>query len=149
MYFIDRKKITNTLQYMEKLVSQFEEKAAWNDFTDKLALERLAQNVIESIIDVGNSMIDGFIMRDPGSYEDILDILLDEKVINEAMHKPLIHIIQMRKMLVRDFISVDHKQLLEALEEGKEALRKFPLDVQRYLEDELGPVSAFIPENNE
>ena len=37
--------------------------------------------VIESIIDVGNTMIDGFIMRDPGGYEDIIDIMEDEKVI--------------------------------------------------------------------
>ena len=28
-------------------------------------------------------MIDGFIMRDPGSYEDIIDILMDERVISE------------------------------------------------------------------
>ena len=27
-------------------------------------------------------MIDGFIMRDPGSYEDIIDILMDERVIS-------------------------------------------------------------------
>ncbi|GAA3319942.1 hypothetical protein GCM10020331_028930 [Ectobacillus funiculus] len=30
-------------------------------------------------LDVGNAIIDGFIMRDPGSYEDIIDILVDEK----------------------------------------------------------------------
>lgn len=28
-------------------------------------------------------MIDGFIMRDPGSYDDIMDILVDEKVVTE------------------------------------------------------------------
>ena len=35
---------------------------------------------MESMMDVGNLMIDGFIMRDPGSYEDIIDILVDEKL---------------------------------------------------------------------
>lgn len=35
------------------------------------------------MLDVGNAVIDGFIMRDPGSYEDIIDILQDEKVISE------------------------------------------------------------------
>ena len=35
------------------------------------------------MMDVGNLMIDGFIMRDPGSYEDIIDILIDEKVITQ------------------------------------------------------------------
>ena len=49
----------------------------------QLALERMVQISIDSVLDVGNAMIDGFIMRDPGSYEDIIDILLDEKVITE------------------------------------------------------------------
>ena len=30
-------------------------------------------------------MIDGFIMRDPGSYEDIIDIMEDERVITTEM----------------------------------------------------------------
>ena len=30
-------------------------------------------------------MIDGFIMRDPGGYEDIIDIMEDEKVITKEM----------------------------------------------------------------
>ena len=52
---------------------------------EKLALERVNYLLIESIIDVGNSMIDGFIMRDPGSYEDIIDILVDEKVMERRI----------------------------------------------------------------
>lgn len=33
---------------------------------DRLALERTASVLIEAVIDVGNQMIDAFIMRDPG-----------------------------------------------------------------------------------
>ena len=65
--------------------------------------------VIESIIDVGNTMIDGFIMRDPGSYDDIIDIMDDEKVITPEMSQPLKNVIGLRTMIVREFINVDIK----------------------------------------
>ena len=51
-------------------------------------IERITHNTIESFMDVGNLIIDGFIMRDPGSYDDIIDILIDEKVIASEMEKP-------------------------------------------------------------
>lgn len=146
MYFIDRSKITETVVYMNSLLGLLEEKKEWTSSTDGLALERLAHNVIESIIDVGNSMIDGFIMRDPGSYEDIIDILTDEKVITAEMDEPLKKVIGLRKGLVRDFAKTDHGKLLEVLNQTKESLKEFGPKVEYYLEHELGPVSAFIPE---
>ena len=53
---------------------------------------------IEAILDVGNSMIDGFIMRDPGSYDDIIDIMEDEKVITEEMSTSIKRIIGFQKI---------------------------------------------------
>ena len=84
MYFVDRIKIEQMLRFLESQLARLEEKQDWNqnEFT-QLALERMIQISIDSVLDVGNAMIDGFIMRDPGSYEDIIDILLDEKVITE------------------------------------------------------------------
>ena len=43
-------------------------------------------------------MIDGFIMRDPGSYEDIIDILIDEKVIANEKEKPFKELISYAKI---------------------------------------------------
>lgn len=148
MYFIDRKKITETVSYMNSLLDLYEEKKDWASLTDQLALERLANNVIESIIDVGNSMIDGFIMRDPGSYEDIIDILTDEKVIDSDMDQPLKNVVEVRKMLVREFMKADHEAIHSVLNSNFAALKKFGPKVEHYLVHELGPVSAFLPETN-
>ena len=70
--------------------------------------------IIESFLDVGNSMIDGFIMRDPGSYEDIIDILDDEKVITTEMCEGFKKIVSLRKNLQQDYTTVDHNTLLNA-----------------------------------
>lgn len=148
MYFVDRKKINHTLKYMTTLMEMLETSvnSSMNEF-EKLALERIAQNIIESMIDVGNSMIDGFIMRDPGSYEDIIDILTDEKVISAEMDAPLKEVIGLRKMLVRDFMSVDHKEVQTILQSNFQEIRQFPASIEHYLTHELGPVSAFLPED--
>jgi uncharacterized protein YutE (UPF0331/DUF86 family) len=149
MYFIDRKNITSTLTHMDSMVNLINETSKFPlSEIEKLALERIAINTIESIIDVGNSMIDGFIMRDPGSYDDIIDILLDEKVISTDMEASLKEVISLRKMLVRDFVNVDHQLVATTLVRNLNALTVFPKKVDMYLTNELGPVSAFIPENS-
>ncbi|MDN7243592.1 DUF86 domain-containing protein [Planococcus sp. N028] len=148
MYFIDRSKITETVSYMNSLLNLYEKKDSWTSLEDQLALERLASNIIESIIDVGNTMIDGFIMRDPGSYDDIIDILTDEKVITAEMDEPLKKVIALRKMLVREFMKADHPTIIAVLNDSLEELKSFGPKAEHYLEHELGPVSAFIPETN-
>lgn len=146
MYFIDRSKITETIAYMNSLLALYETKKRWDSLEDQLALERLTHNIIESIIDVGNSMIDGFIMRDPGSYDDIIDILTDEKVISPEMDAPLKQVIGLRKTLVRDFMKMDHQNIILVLDGAFSELKFFGPKVEHYLVHELGPVSAFIPE---
>ncbi len=146
MYFIDRTKIKHTITYMDTLLDLYAATPTWDSLKDRLALERLSLGMIEAIIDVGNSMIDGFIMRDPGSYEDIVDILVDEKVISIEMDKPLKAVVGLRKMLVREFAAVDHQEITELLDAHLEELKQFGPKVAYYLEYELGPVSAFIPE---
>ncbi|SDN99199.1 Uncharacterized conserved protein YutE, UPF0331/DUF86 family [Psychrobacillus sp. OK028] len=149
MYFVDRKKIALTLAHMNQLLNLIETKKDWQaDEVSKLAFERIGHNIIESIIDVGNSMIDGFIMRDPGGYDDIIDILTDEKVISVEMDGPLKEVISYRKVLVRQFYAVDHAKLHEVLTKNLQYLKQFPTSVDTYLVEELGPVSAFLPEDS-
>ncbi|MEK5037447.1 DUF86 domain-containing protein [Sporosarcina sp. FSL K6-3457] len=148
MYFVDRNQINKALEHMEHLLGVYEGGSRWaDDEVRSLALERIAQVVIESIIDVGNSMIDGFIMRDPGSYEDIIDIMEDERVVTPEMAAPLKQVIDLRKMIVREFTEVDIAEINKVLYDTLEELQEFPNKVRYYLENELGPVSAFLPED--
>lgn len=147
MYFVDRNKITLNLNHLNDLLAVFEGNDNWlKDDISKLALQRIGHNMMESMMDVGNLMIDGFIMRDPGSYEDIIDILVDEKVITPEMDAPLKAVVGLRKMLVREFIAVHDEEVVSVLTASLPAIQAFPRKVQDYLINELGPVSAFLPE---
>lgn len=149
MYFVDRNKITTNLQYLDGLLAILETENNWlqNNIT-KLALERIGHNIMESMMDVGNLMIDGFIMRDPGSYEDIIDILVDEKVVTVDMETSLKAVVGLRKMLVREFTQVDIDEVVNVLTASLPTLKQFSPAVNDYLMNELGPVSAFLPEDH-
>lgn len=144
MYFVDRIKIEQMLQFLEAQLERFEKKQDWNDNDlSQLALERIIQISIDSVLDVGNSMIDGFIMRDPGSFEDIIDILLDEKVIPNEIAVQFKNVLPLRKMLVQDYLEVSHEQLQTVFKENLSAFAGYPELIRSYLINELGPVSAF------
>ncbi|MCP8617752.1 DUF86 domain-containing protein [Salirhabdus salicampi] len=146
MYFVNRDKLEKTLLYIDAILQQFPD--LQNDtFLHKLSLERIVQNTIEGIIDVGNMMIDGFIMRDPGSYEDIIDILIDEKVLPHESKSAYKELIRLRKMLVRNYIDIDHEQLTKVMLEHLPKIEQFSQQIRRYLDEEPGPVSAFSNSN--
>lgn len=147
VYFVDRNKITENLRYLDELLAILESEENWlQNNISKLAIERIGHNIMESMMDVGNLMIDGFIMRDPGSYEDIIDILVDEKVVSVDMEAPLKAVVGLRKMLVREFINVDIHEVIHVLTVNLPTLKQFSKAVNDYLTNELGPVSAFLPE---
>ncbi|MGI8384705.1 type VII toxin-antitoxin system HepT family RNase toxin [Robertmurraya sp. P23] len=143
MYFVDRELIEERLIYLEKQIQQFEGKNEWSTALEHAALERLTQMMIESILDVGNAMIDGFIMRDPGSYEDIIDILEDEKVISTNMSQDLKVMVQYRKTLVQDYTRIDHEDVKNTFSQILPSVKLVSDSVRQYLTNELGPVTAF------
>jgi len=145
VYFVDREKIEQILQLIENTVKIFKEQKSWQGTLEKLALERVVHLVIDSILDVGNALIDGFIMRDPGSYEDIIEILLDEKVINANDEAFLKVIIAFRKILVQNYLDINHDEMLNGMMEHLSTVEQFPNKVRRYLENELGSITAFKP----
>ncbi|WP_349408376.1 DUF86 domain-containing protein [Pseudalkalibacillus sp. SCS-8] len=146
MYFVDRKKIEEHLQFMGDCLETLENATFDESKKDMYSLERIAHMLVESMLDVGNSMIDGFIMRDPGSYEDIIDILEDEKVVPADHADQLKKVIALRKPLVQAYTRIDHSHVHQTLTENLDAMKAFPQQVRTYLTEELGPVSAFLPE---
>lgn len=148
MYFVDRKKLEATLQFIERQTATFENLTKISGPIEKNALERIVHSTIEAVIDVGNALIDGFIMRDPGSYHDIIDILIDEKVIPTEHESSYKQLIDLRQMLVQDYLSVDHDKIKDVLFTNKEKLMGFSKHVKTYLDNELGVANAFSNEES-
>lgn len=146
MYFVNRSEIEHRINHIDMLLKQIETQKTFTTTIEQLALERSIHVIIEALLDVGNSMIDGFIMRDPGSYHDIVDILIDEKVIpseDEASYKALI---DLRQMLVQQYLEINHHTLAKVLLTHMNVYKNFSHYIRTYLNNELGVANAFSNE---
>lgn len=146
MYFVDRSKIEKTLAYMEELLKEIRDNQ-FNTRIEQLGLERSVHLIIESMMDVGNMMIDGFIMRDPGSYHDIIDIMIDERVIPKEDESSYKKIVDLRQMLVQDYLEINDELLAEVIKKELPTIEKFKTYIITYLNDELDVANAFSKED--
>ena len=94
MYFVDKDKLSEKLNYLQQLTNDYE-----TNKTNQYAFERIAQMLIESSVDIGNMIIDGFILRDPGNYKDVIDILELENVISKRHKSILIKLLMLESNL--------------------------------------------------
>lgn len=143
MYDVNTERIEDRLSYLEQMIAMLRELILLEDekilasLRDILAMERALHLSIEAIVDVGNAMIDGFIMRDPGSYTDIVEILRDEQVIIDSLAHKLNHIVEFRKQLVNEYTQVPVVEMIQLVRSTIEDLPQFAPAVRVYIEKEL------------
>jgi uncharacterized protein YutE (UPF0331/DUF86 family) len=145
MYFVDRRQIEQRLGYIDDinagcraLAIDRQEQGKVLPMLEGLAQERLLHLAIETVTDVGSLLIDGFILRDASSYEDIMDILLDEQMLSTELHRLLIELVKLRKPLVQDYIDWKRSEPHPIIEELPDALIRFREGVRHFIAKELG-----------
>lgn len=107
--------------------------------TDPIYLFALARAVhisIESIAEIGTVVIDGFLMRDPGGYLDIIEILEDEAVLSGGVSTSIREFIRFRDALVRGYDVLQGSELRPFLDKG-DVLEQFIQSVNEYLKNEM------------
>ncbi len=138
MYYVNKDQIEQRLRYIPHIrdtVKQLQEKERL-DHVDQLALERILHIAIETITDVGSYIIDGFIMRDASSYEDIVEILAGEQVFPEALTKPLLELVKLRRPLVQDYFALNEAEIKPHLDTISKLLDAFSSAIYAYLDQE-------------
>ncbi|MBO8163377.1 MAG: DUF86 domain-containing protein [Brevibacillus sp.] len=143
MYNVNTERVEIVLRHMDSRLDQLRQLTARQDadiLDDQLAvaaMERALHILIEAIVDVGNALIDGFIMRDPGSYTDVVEILRDERVIDDESAAVLTAVVTFRKALINDYTDVPHQQMINLVRTSLETIERFAPAVRRYIEQEL------------
>lgn len=143
MYFVDRKQIEKRLAYMETTLVDAarlleEDAQGLHKLVRRMAAERVVHLAIESVTDIGSLMIDGFIMRDASSYEDIIEILRDEGVFDEETGQSLVELVKLRRPFVQQYYELDEEYLGVWLPLLPQLLQKFKSSVVAFIERELG-----------
>ncbi|EGK07728.1 DUF86 domain-containing protein [Kroppenstedtia eburnea] len=141
VYDVDTDRIESQLLYLEQcLVVIQRSREALEQREDPVlsfAAARALHIGVECMIDVGSTLIDGFIMRDPGGYLDIVDILEDERVIPTEAVPRLKQLVRVRERLVRRYDQVTMEELLRELSDTA-VLASYIGWVRDYLAQELG-----------
>ncbi|HCN61258.1 MULTISPECIES: DUF86 domain-containing protein [Mammaliicoccus] len=138
MYFVDSKTLNLKMNYLEKLTVDFQVEK-----DSSYALERIAHMMIESVVDIGNLIIDAFILRDPGNYKDVIDIMELEKVFQPSTAEAIRNSIDFRKELIRNYESINHDELKKAFEIANPFYKQAIEDTKHFLKNENVPVTAF------
>lgn len=102
-----------------------------------LAQERALHLAAEIVTDVGHALIDGFIMRDASSYEDIIEIIAGEGVLTNEVAEPLRRLVLLRKTLVQEYERWQRSELHPLTAELPRVLMGFSDQVEAYLQKEL------------
>lgn len=99
--------------------------------------------LIEASVDIGNMIIDAFILRDPGNYKDVIDILVLEGVITSETQAAINQTIEVRKQFAHDYITLQHDTLEPLFDDALPYYDNFIYEVSLFLEQESVPVTAF------
>lgn len=101
MYYVNQEQIERRLNVLPMIAEALQRTEGGQvDSLERFARERALHLALEVVTDVGSYLIDGFIMRDASSYEDIVEIIHGERVIDEELFTVLIQLVRLRKPLV-------------------------------------------------
>ena len=129
MYFVDKDQLTLKLTYLNQLIKDYESNKG-----NHYAFERIAQMLIESSVDIGNMIIDGFILRDPGNYKDVIDILELEGVISKSTQQHVNETVDVRKQFAHHYTELDNSKIQPLFDEALLYYEQFIQEVTLFLE---------------
>lgn len=137
MYRIDFTRIKPQLTYLWTCLDVLQEVRELETMSEQFAAARALHMAIECVTEIGTALIDGFMMRDPGSYEDIVQIMKDEAVLPQGEANRIKRLVEYRRTLVVHYTDLKREKLMQLMELA-EALETFPQYVAAYLKQELG-----------
>ncbi len=97
------------------------------------AAERALHVAIECVTDVANLVIDALVMRDPGNYEDMLRVLLEERVVSQEWFDGFVSILDLRSRLVRDYGRLGPEDVRRAVGEYASLFGEYAESIRSYL----------------
>lgn len=140
MYYVNREQISVRLGVLPEVAEALRWlRSNWDgSLIHGMAQERALHLAIETVTDVGSYLIDGFIMRDASSYEDIVTVIAGEDVFPDELREPLLELVKLRRPLVQDYFEWRRDALHPFAAEMPDILTAFKQAVESYLLRELG-----------
>lgn len=143
MYYVDQEQIHARLNFIPTVAAALRalsEQADQTSLTAHFAQERALHLAVEVVTDVGSLLIDGFMMRDASSYEDIMDVIRGEGVLTDDLAEPLKSLVMERRSLTQTYMDLDRSVPLRGeLPAIAELLERFAPAVAMFVKKEMEP----------
>lgn len=139
MYYVNEEEIREKLDFISFIRKSIHDLLAnWRDrdICYDLAQERILHLAVETVTDIGSCLIDGFMMREAASYEDIIVVLKGESVFPEETGNRLLQLVRLRKPLVQQYTEWKRGEPHPLLPGLPEVLAEFRNGVQAFMERE-------------
>lgn len=99
-----------------------------------LQAERLLEVIIQAMLDIGNHVIAGLLLKKPEDYRQIFDILAQNRIIPGELLPQLRALVGLRNLLVHEYFEVDHGRLYDEARAGLADFEKFCKAIVRFLQ---------------
>lgn len=86
------------------------------------AAKRVLQESIDTLIEVADRICEGYLLRDPANYADMIAILRQENVIDPQLSTTLMALIDLKTAVQRQYYSLAKEQV----QQGLALLNKIP-----------------------
>lgn len=104
-----------------------------------LQAERLLEVMIQAMIDIGNHLIAGLLLKKPEDYHQVFDILAQNRILpTEFLHKAH-ELVGLRNLLTHEYLEIDHARLYEEAKAGLGDFEGFCEAIVRFLRRRKGP----------
>lgn len=143
LYPLDEAKVEGLLKFIEAqqpVLQRIVEAGALpleEDVVHRLAAERLLHVLTEAVTDVFAQIIDGLMLRDAGSYQDMVDIMMLEGALPEEYGERIGKLVAFRSRLVRDYQHVTVADLTEMVQLAGRLIPLFAGYIREFLRREL------------
>lgn len=137
---VDQNTLVSRLSALEEYCAKLETFREYNldEFLDDGDIHHLAERYLhlacECMIDIGQHIISDLGFRTPSNYQDVMEVLREEGVLDDALSVRLRQWMGFRNILVHLYLVIDHEKSYQAITEDLDEIRAFLRIIsQRYL----------------
>ena len=99
-----------------------------------LQAERLLEVMIQAMLDIGNHLIAGLLLKKPQDYRQVFDILAQNGILPEELLSRVRALVGLRNLLVHEYFEIDHERLHDEAKAGLTDFERFCEAVVRFLQ---------------
>jgi uncharacterized protein YutE (UPF0331/DUF86 family) len=136
---VDRDTLSSRLDALETYLAELRAflTGSREEFVRERSLHHLAERYLhlacESVLDIAHHVIADRGYRQPGSYKDAFDVLLQEGVLDADLSRRLKNWMGLRNLLVHLYLEIDHGRTYDAIAEDLGDLEAFAALIARSL----------------